>query len=156
MVLLGAGALAAAAEAPTLEPIAEPGPAAIANTDEAPEITIRKRGRDRVEEYRMRGQLYMVKVTPRIGKPTNLVHTRGAVASCVATALTRADRADLGTQDLVRRARAGRARSLTSRRTRRVADLCGGTTGPPGFQTRPALPPIRHPHCRRPDRRRAG
>lgn len=77
MVLLGAGAQAAAAESPTLEPIAEPGPAAIANTDEAPEITIRKRGRDRVEEYRMRGQLYMVKVTPRIGKPYYLVDPRG-------------------------------------------------------------------------------
>jgi len=38
-----------------------------------PEVTIRKRGGDSYEEYRVNGQLYMNKVTPRIGKPYYLV-----------------------------------------------------------------------------------
>ena len=34
-----------------------------------PEVTISQREGERVEEYRIRGQLYMVKITPRQGKP---------------------------------------------------------------------------------------
>lgn len=34
-----------------------------------PEVTIRKKGTDTVEEYRMNGQLYMMKVTPEHGVP---------------------------------------------------------------------------------------
>lgn len=60
---------------PKLEPIPEPGPAASA--DDAPEITIRNRGKDKIEEYRMHGKLYMIKVTPRIGKPYYLVDLQG-------------------------------------------------------------------------------
>ncbi|NSL56956.1 DUF2782 domain-containing protein [Uliginosibacterium aquaticum] len=56
-----------------LEPIAEiPPPPAGAN-DPEPEITIRNRGGDRYEEYRLHGQLYMIKVTPRVGPVYYLV-----------------------------------------------------------------------------------
>jgi hypothetical protein len=35
-----------------------------------PQVTIRKRGDDTVEEYRMGGKLYMMKVTPAGGGPS--------------------------------------------------------------------------------------
>lgn len=42
-----------------------------------PEVTIRKRGEDTVEEYRVNGHLYMVKVTPAIGPSYYLVDRDG-------------------------------------------------------------------------------
>lgn len=42
-----------------------------------PEITITKRGSDKVEEYRVKGKLYMVKVTPPHGVPYYLVDQKG-------------------------------------------------------------------------------
>ncbi|SNR90282.1 Protein of unknown function [Methylobacillus rhizosphaerae] len=61
-----------AAEVPdNLEPLPEPPPPPPGVQDEAPEpeVTITKRGEDTVEEYRINGELYMMKVTPRVGKP---------------------------------------------------------------------------------------
>ena len=37
--------------------------------DEEPQITIRKKGKDTIEEYRINGELYMMKVTPEHGVP---------------------------------------------------------------------------------------
>lgn len=55
-------------------PASAPAPAA----DELePEITITTRGGDRYEEYRIRGQLYMIKVTPAKGAPYYLVDQEG-------------------------------------------------------------------------------
>jgi len=63
---------------PKLEPIPEPGPAVIgADADMEPEITIRNRGKEKVEEYRMHGKLYMIKITPRIGRPYYLIDNEG-------------------------------------------------------------------------------
>jgi len=42
-----------------------------------PEVTIIKRGKDTIEEYRVGGELYMVKITPSKGKPYYLVDTNG-------------------------------------------------------------------------------
>lgn len=43
-----------------------------------PQITIRKRGEDTVEEYRIAGKLYMMKVTPAGGGPSYyLIDERG-------------------------------------------------------------------------------
>jgi len=42
-----------------------------------PEVTIRQRGEEQVEEFRIGGKLYMMKVTPKIGKPYYLVDERG-------------------------------------------------------------------------------
>lgn len=42
-----------------------------------PQVTIVRRGEDTVEEYRLNGQLYMIKVTPRIGLPYYLTDNRG-------------------------------------------------------------------------------
>jgi hypothetical protein len=63
-----------------LQPITEP-PAAPAGMelDPAlePQVTITKRGEDKVEEYRIGGKLYMLKVTPPHGVPYYLVDYKG-------------------------------------------------------------------------------
>lgn len=42
-----------------------------------PEVTIRPSGQGFIEEYRMHGQLYMIKVTPKRGYPYYLVDADG-------------------------------------------------------------------------------
>ena len=37
--------------------------------DDEPEITIRKKGKQTIQEYRMNGELYMMKITPEHGVP---------------------------------------------------------------------------------------
>lgn len=63
-----------------LQPIPEP-PAAPAGMelDPAfePQVTIVKRGEDKVEEHRIGGKLYMLKVTPPHGVPYYLVDHKG-------------------------------------------------------------------------------
>ena len=57
---------------PNLEPLPDiPPPPAGANLEspDEPEITIVKKGEDTIEEYRINGELYMMKVTPSHGKP---------------------------------------------------------------------------------------
>lgn len=44
---------------------------------EVPTITIRNKGAEQREEYRLRGKLYMIKVTPPKGKPYYLVDQMG-------------------------------------------------------------------------------
>lgn len=57
------------------EPIPEPPPPppGVEADNIEPEVTIRNRGGDRYEEYRVHGQLYMIKITPAVGKPYYLV-----------------------------------------------------------------------------------
>ncbi len=45
--------------------------------DLQPEVTIIRRGKDVIEEYRVGGQLYMVKITPSRGRPYYLVDSDG-------------------------------------------------------------------------------
>jgi len=42
-----------------------------------PQVTIRKRGEDTIEEYRISGKLYMMKVTPPGGRPYYMIDERG-------------------------------------------------------------------------------
>ncbi len=44
---------------------------------EEPSITIRNKGGERIEEYRLRGKLYMLRVTPPRGKPYYLIDQAG-------------------------------------------------------------------------------
>ena len=79
IVLWLAAAVPAFAQQPAnLEPIPEPPPipAEGAEVDE-PEVTILQRGEDTVTEYRIRGKLYMVKVTPPHGVPYYLIDKEG-------------------------------------------------------------------------------
>src|SRR6202167_1311681 len=73
---------------PGLEPIPEPPPppqGTDPDTSLEPQVTIIKRGEDQVEEYRMNGKLYMMKVTPPNGRPYYLIDRTGGGA------MTRAD-----------------------------------------------------------------
>jgi len=61
-----------------LQPLPEPPPPpALADPSLEPQVTITKRGTDKVEEYRLNGKLYMLKVTPPSGKPYYLVDRQG-------------------------------------------------------------------------------
>lgn len=69
---------AADAMPPKLEPVPEIAPPpGVTDEELEPQITITRRGADKVEEFRMRGRLYMIKVTPRHGKSYYLVDQRG-------------------------------------------------------------------------------
>ena len=69
---------ALAQERPGLQPLPEiPPPPGMPDTTLEPQVTITTRGEDRVEEYRIRGRLYAVKVTPPHGKSYYLVDVRG-------------------------------------------------------------------------------
>ncbi|MEX6500512.1 DUF2782 domain-containing protein [Pseudomonas zhanjiangensis] len=61
--LLAIGSLAAQAEDPV-------------SAD--PDVTIRQEGDKTIEEYRVNGFLYAIKVTPKIGKPYFLVRADGS------------------------------------------------------------------------------
>jgi hypothetical protein len=81
--MLLALALPVAAQAPGkpagLQPIPEPPPPAGLELDPSlePQVTILKRGTDTVEEYRIGGKLYMIKVTPAHGIPYYMVDREG-------------------------------------------------------------------------------
>ena len=65
---------------PGLQPVPEPPPPPRGQElDPAlePQVTITKRGEDKVEEFRLKGKLYMVKVTPPHGTPYYLVDEKG-------------------------------------------------------------------------------
>lgn len=68
-----------ASDAPVrLEPLPDiPPPPSLIDVDLEPQITIVQRGDERVEEFRVKGRLYMIKVTPPHGKPYFLIDQRG-------------------------------------------------------------------------------
>ncbi len=66
--------------APVLQPVPEPPPPPPGfELDSAlePQVTILKRGTDTVEEYRIGGKLYMIKVIPARGAPYYMVDRQG-------------------------------------------------------------------------------
>jgi hypothetical protein len=70
----------APAKPPVLQPVPEPPPPPPGfEPDPAlePQVTIIKRGVDTVEEYRIGGRLYMVKVIPPHGRPYYMIDHRG-------------------------------------------------------------------------------
>ena len=48
-----------------------------ASVPQEPDVTIIQRGHEKVEEFRMNNQIYMVKITPAKGYPYYLVDTDG-------------------------------------------------------------------------------
>ena len=83
LILLGGfgiAAFAAQPDADKLEPLPPP-PAIAAGPDdssvEEPEVTITKETEQTIEEFRVGGKLYMIKITPKHGKPYYLVDDRG-------------------------------------------------------------------------------
>ena len=69
----------AADKAPAPPPGSTPVPdgSPTARDIEEPSITIRHPGRERIEEYRLKGKLYMIRVTPPSGRPYYLVDQLG-------------------------------------------------------------------------------
>jgi hypothetical protein len=74
---LSLGAYAAQPEAPAKVEPPPPPPMEENESVEEPKVTIRKEGEQTVEEYRMNGRLYMIKITPKYGPPYYLVDDRG-------------------------------------------------------------------------------
>jgi len=69
---------ALAQEKAKLEPVPDiPPPPGIVDPDLEPQVTIKQKGEDKIEEYRVGGRLYMIKVTPSHGTPYYLVDERG-------------------------------------------------------------------------------
>jgi uncharacterized protein DUF2782 len=65
---------------PQLQPVPEPPPPPPGfELDPAlePQVTILKRGLETVEEYRIGGRLYMIKVTPANGRPYYMIDHQG-------------------------------------------------------------------------------
>lgn len=63
---------------PSLEPVPDGPPDAPAGGDEfQPEVTIIRREEGVIEEYRLNGQLYMVRIIPRLGVPYYLIDSDG-------------------------------------------------------------------------------
>ena len=46
-------------------------------TPDEPQVTITKKTEQTVEEFRSNGKLYMIKITPKYGKPYYLIDDRG-------------------------------------------------------------------------------
>jgi hypothetical protein len=79
-LLCAAISAAYAQSKPQLQPIPEPPrPPPGFELDPAlePQVTILKRGTDTVEEYRIGGRLYMIKVTPAGGRPYYMIDHKG-------------------------------------------------------------------------------
>ncbi|HVW64408.1 MAG TPA: DUF2782 domain-containing protein [Nitrosospira sp.] len=64
-------------EVPEPPELALPSPGSEDDASLEPQVTITKRGEDKIEEYRINGRLYMIKVTPRIGLPYYLIDNFG-------------------------------------------------------------------------------
>lgn len=61
-----------------LEPLPDiPPPPGMVDPALEPQITIVQKGEDKIEEFRIKGRLYMIKVTPSHGKPYFLIDPRG-------------------------------------------------------------------------------
>ena len=80
-LLLSIALPVAAADRPgNLQPVPDPlppPPAFALDPALEPQVTIIKRGTDTVEEYRVGGKLYMLKVTPAYGAPYYLIDEKG-------------------------------------------------------------------------------
>lgn len=81
-ILLFALAMPAVAQQglPKLEPLPEPPPPppGLKDADLEPSVTIIRRGEDKLEEFRVNGRLYMIKVTPPHGVPYYLIDEQGS------------------------------------------------------------------------------
>lgn len=84
-VLLLSAALAAEAQSqarplpPGSRPLEEPPPPPLVEPDPAlqPQVTIRREEDKEIAEYRVNGKLYMVRVTPKNGKPYTMIDHKG-------------------------------------------------------------------------------
>ena len=79
-LLLALPATAQNAPPAGLQPLPEPPPpppGVALDPSLEPQVTITRRGEDRVEEFRIKGKLYMIKVTSPHGVPYYLIDEKG-------------------------------------------------------------------------------
>lgn len=84
-LLLALGLLTALAvqaeDTPPFKPVPPPPPlpdeVPPSEAELEPEVTIRRQGEEVIEEYRVNGQLFMIKITPSKGYPYYLIDTDG-------------------------------------------------------------------------------
>lgn len=79
LTLLATRALAEEGHADVPPPPPMPAEDAYQQAEEGlePQVTIRRRGEERIEEYRHHGRLYMVKIVPSKGLPYYLIDSDG-------------------------------------------------------------------------------
>ncbi|MBI3902274.1 MAG: DUF2782 domain-containing protein [Nitrosomonadales bacterium] len=77
LFLSGLCSAAFAADAPGPASVPPPPPMDANEAVDEPQVTITKEVEQTVEEFRVGGRLYMIKITPKIGKPYYLVDDRG-------------------------------------------------------------------------------
>ena len=79
LLLALAGAAVAQSRPANLQPLPEapPPPPGLLDPALEPQVTIIRRGQDKVEEFRLKGKLYMIKVTPPGGTAYYLVDEKG-------------------------------------------------------------------------------
>jgi hypothetical protein len=78
IALLLVSCFAFAQEPPELAPVPDGAPIGSDEGDVMqPEVTIRRRPDDVIEEYRYNGKLYMIKIIPNIGYPYYLIDSDG-------------------------------------------------------------------------------
>ena len=85
LMVLASLAFAAAAQSgprprpPGTTPLEEPPPPPLVAADPAfdPQVTIRTEGDQTIQEYRVKGKLFMQRVTPKSGRPYILVDHKG-------------------------------------------------------------------------------
>lgn len=83
IALSGASALHAQSQPGDLQPLPDVppppklSPAPTPADANEPQVTIRQEGETRIEEFRSKGRVYAIRVTPRIGKPYLLIDPDG-------------------------------------------------------------------------------
>lgn len=77
LTLLVTTGYALAAPAVPPPPDVKPVPDGPPSANDAPAVTIKPSGKGRVEEYRANGRIYMLKITPKVGKPYYLIDQKG-------------------------------------------------------------------------------
>lgn len=82
-IALSAAAATAQAQPRDLQPLPDvPPPPKLSSVPtpadaNEPQVTIRQEGENRIEEFRSKGRVYAIRVTPRIGKPYLLIDPDG-------------------------------------------------------------------------------
>ena len=77
LVSLSLSAYAAQPEVPAKADAPPPPPMSADDSTDEPQVTIIKQTEQTVEEYRVGGRLYMIKITPKVGAPYYLVDDLG-------------------------------------------------------------------------------
>lgn len=77
LACLSTAVYAVDAKTSDLKPLPAPPALDPSESPDEPQVTITKQTKQTVEEFRSHGKLYMIKITPKYGKPYYLIDDRG-------------------------------------------------------------------------------